>query len=149
MIRFKILLGLAVLALSIGTSFTKFSHASEPVISTQKKGADVVAAVSLASVSELAGLKYVVKYDSGKLSYKSIEKSEYTKNFLSVVNDKVANQLTVIMASATGFSAANAALFSLIFNENSQDSSSSADIRVVSCEMMSEKLSAIPCTAGR
>ncbi len=111
---------------------------------TVKIGQPVILPVKVNKVTKLAGIKLVIKYDANLLVYVESKKTDISKSFMHVVNDKKPGELIIVMASAKGITAENAPIFTIQFKiKNNLDKKVSSIISIAEGELMDENLKAI------
>jgi hypothetical protein len=111
---------------------------------TVKIGQPVILPVNINKVEKLAGIKLVIGYDANFLGYVESKKTDVSKSFMHVVNDKKPGELIVVMASAKGLTAEKATILNIAFSlKNTIDKKVTSIIRVSEGELMDENLKKI------
>ena len=99
------------------------------------------------AVADLAGARMVLVYDQETLAFTEARKTPATASFMHVVNPRKPGEVIVVLASAKGISGDKLPLieaeFSLLRKKKTGEM---ATVRIERCELMSEKLQAIPCS---
>ena len=99
------------------------------------------------AVADLAGARMVLVYDQETLAFTEARKTPATASFMHVVNPRKPGEVIVVLASAKGISGDKLPLieaeFSLLRKKKNAEM---AAVRIERCELMSEKLQAIPCS---
>jgi hypothetical protein len=111
-----------------------------PALET-KPGETIEVPVKIDTMDNLAGIKLVMKYDKGLLTYKSAAKTQQTSSLMHVVNDKNPGVLIVVMAGARGIKGKDFAVINLTF-ETAKDlkGNHTTEIKITEAQLMSDKL---------
>ena len=138
------LLVLAVLIMLFGTTAAGAATLSLVPVAASS-GLKVT--VQADTVADLAGAKLVLVYDREALAFTEARKTPATASFMHVVNPRKPGEVIVVLASAKGISGDKLPLieaeFSLLRKKKTGEM---ATVRIERCELMSEKLQAIPCS---
>jgi len=112
-----------------------------------KSGQTIDISLKIDKVQDLAGIKIVLKYDSGLFTFIGAEKTEFTSPLMHVVNDKTPGRLILVMAGAKGISGKDIALLLLKFKVTKQLRTQQATrFDISGAELMSAELKNIDCT---
>jgi hypothetical protein len=146
--RSKFLICLVVIGVLAGCVFAVQALGVELFVppTDAKPGKTVVVPLMIDHVDNLAGIKIVLKYDAGILTFKRGFKTKYTDELMHVINDKTPGVLIIVMAGARGIKGTNIPLFRLTFlvDENISDSITTR-MEISETQLMSDKLKVIEC----
>lgn len=138
---------LIVIIISVYSPATSFGELSTAIFIpdvTVKTGQPVILPVKVNKAEKLAGIKLVIKYDPTLLVYVESKKTDATKSFMHVVNDKKPGELTIVMAAARGITAESATIFTIQFKSKDMiDKKVTSILRVTDGELMDENLKGI------
>ena len=97
--------------------FTSFAFGTELYIPAIQAESGKTAEVPLMidNVDNLAGVKIVMKYDAGLLTYKGAVKTEKTTSLMHIVNDKKPGILIIVMAGPRGIKGQKFSILNLTF----------------------------------
>ena len=79
-------------------------------------GNSVQVPIMIDDVDNLAGVKIVMKYDAGLLTYKGAVKTEKTTSLMHIVNDKKPGILIIVMAGPRGIKGQKFSILNLTFD---------------------------------
>jgi hypothetical protein len=114
---------------------------------TVRAGELVNLPVMVDEVSNLAGLKLVIRYDNGLLEFKKISKTRWSASLIHVVNDKKPGMLTVVMAGARGIKGKDFPVLFIGFKAKKPSGPrKTVLLEVHECQIMGAGLKEIPCT---
>jgi len=114
---------------------------------TGKAGQVVHIPVMIDQVDNLAGIKLVMKYDKGILTFKKAARTKQTSSLMHIVNDKKPGILIIVMAGAKGIKGKNFSILSLAFEaKKGLTSNHSTRIDITQVQMMSDRLKDIKCS---
>ena len=97
--------------------FSSLSFGTElyiPEIKAQS-GNTVEVPLMIDEIDNLAGIKIVMKYDAGLLTYKGAVKTEKTTSLMHIVNDKKPGILIIVMAGPRGIMGETFSILNLTF----------------------------------
>jgi len=80
-----------------------------------ESGNSVQVPIMIDNIDNLAGVKIVMKYDAGLLTYKGAVKTEKTTSLMHIVNDKKPGILIIVMAGPRGIKGQTFSLLNLTF----------------------------------
>ena len=100
----RILTAALTILVVLSVAWTPVSHATEIYIPEIKgqAGKHVEVPVMIDKVDNLAGIKLVIRYDPGILTYKKGDKTKQTSSLMHIVNNKKPGLLIAVMAGARG-----------------------------------------------
>jgi hypothetical protein len=103
--------------------------------------------VMVDQIDNLAGMKLVLKYDAGLLTFKRGSKTRHTDELMHVVNDRTPGLLIIVMAGARGIKGKDIPLFTLTFVVNESVSEAvTTRVEITENQLMSDKLNVIECS---
>jgi hypothetical protein len=112
-----------------------------------KSGQSVNVPIMIDSIDNLAGVKLVMEYDSGLLTYKKGRRTKETDSMMHVINDKTPGKLIIVMAAARGITGKNFPILTLTFDTKKGISKKqTAKINITDAQLMSENLKDIERT---
>ena len=112
-----------------------------------KSGQTIDISMKIDKVEDLAGIKIVLKYDSGLFRFLGTEKTEFTSPLMHVVNDKTPGRVILVMAGAKGISGKDIPLLLLKFKvTNKLRTQQATRFDITGAELMSAELKNIDCT---
>lgn len=114
----------------------------------EANGALVKIPVKVGSAENLAGVRFILRYDPKWLAYDHAEKPRYAAQFMHAVNDKNPGILVVVMAGAKGIDTDGSPILYLYFRAKSTTASRvETDLSLHDVELMSANLKRLPCAA--
>jgi len=112
-----------------------------------KSGGTIDIPVMIDRVDNLAGIKVVLNYDPGMLTYKKASKTEQTASLMHIVNDKKPGLLIAVMAGAKGIKGISIPLLMFTFEiKQTLEKRVSTRIDITDVELMSDQLEDIKCS---
>jgi len=106
-----------------------------------RSGESVDIPVMIDQVDNLAGVRLVVNYDTGVLSFKNGAKTKHTSSLMHIVNSKKSGVLIIAMAGAKGISGKNFAIFQFTFTiKKGLKDTHFTKINIASAQLMNDKL---------
>jgi hypothetical protein len=97
-------------------------------------------------IENLAGLKIVMTYDPGILTYKKGVKTKYTSSLMHIINDKKPGLLIAVMAGARGIKGKEFPVLILTFDiKKGLKDNHTTQFSIKEVQLMSDKLKDIKC----
>lgn len=111
-----------------------------PVLEVES-GKTVEVPLMLDNVDNLAGVKIVMKYDAGLLTYKGAVKTDKTTSLMHIVNDKKPGILIIVMAGPRGIKGQKFSILNLSF-ETAKDLKKAVKtiFNITEVQLMSDQL---------
>jgi Cohesin domain len=112
-----------------------------------KSGETIVLPLKIDRADNLAGIKLVLRYDTGLFTFLGADKTEFTSPLMHVVNHKTPGLLILVMAGAKGVSGKDMTLFLLKFKIAGKLLTPKAtQITITGAELISDELNNIEYT---
>ena len=111
-----------------------------------KPGQSINIPLMLDEVDNLAGVKIVMKYDTGILTFIKGTRTKQTSSLMHIINDKKPGLLIVVMAGAKGVKGKKFPILNLTFAiKKDLKGSHSTSLEITEAQLMSDKLKDISC----
>jgi len=112
-----------------------------------KQGKSFDIPIIIDRADNLAGIKLVIAYDKGLLTFKEGNPSKSTRSLMCVINDKNPGRLIVVMAGAKGVSGKDLPLVILSFEANKVAKETvSTRLDILEYQLMSDQLKEVKGT---
>jgi hypothetical protein len=111
-----------------------------------KTGKTIEVPLVIDEASNLAGIKLIINYDKGLLTFKEGNKTKSTQPMMHIINDKKPGRLVIVMAGAKGISGKDLALMTLTFEiKAGLKGNHTTQFEIVEAQLMSDQLKDIKC----
>ena len=111
-----------------------------------KSGQSIDVPIMIDRVKNLAGVKLVLRYDSGMLKFKKSSKTKKSGSMMHIVNDKKPGRLIIVMAAAKGIKGENFSILNLVFEiKKGLAGKQITLIKIDEVQLMTDQLKEVKC----
>ncbi len=111
-----------------------------------KSGQSIDVPIMIDRVRNLAGVKLVLRYDSGILKFQKSSKTKKSGSMMHIVNDKKPGKLIIVMATAKGIKGENFSILNLMFEiKKGLAGKQITIIKIEEVQLMTDQLKEVKC----